>query len=97
MKEALIIIYTPDMGGPQAKDCLRRITRTDLSRAELLVYDHAYAPDGGAGAHRADALNNLRRFAGQRRVIVVDENTDIEDPKWLDKLLNSANENGRSR
>jgi hypothetical protein len=99
MKEALIILYTPDMSGPQAKDCIRRLTQTDLSRAELLVYDRANADAGrhehDDAANRQAALKNLSAFAGQRRVVVVDENTAVEDPRWLDKLLNASDENGR--
>jgi hypothetical protein len=123
MKEAMIIIYTPDMCGPQALDFVERLTRTDLSRAELLVYDHAYDDkhDVDAGEriptdagdrtpidagdripidavgrthNRASVLENLREFAGRRRVIMMDTNTVIEDPGWLDKFLNTPDEGG---
>jgi len=97
MKEALVIIYTPDMGEPEAKDYIQRLTQTDLSRAELLVYDrcHTRALDGDDGAGRDAVLKNLSEFAGQRRVVMLDTNTKIEDPKWLDKLLDAADDGGR--
>lgn len=86
MKELLIVLFTIDMNCPPTRRCIKFLKETNLSRAELLIFDTGYNPEFNEPA----VMNSLLEFAKGHPVIFLKNNVLIEDKEWILKLQNTA-------
>ncbi|MBF0343956.1 MAG: hypothetical protein HQL06_06975 [Nitrospirae bacterium] len=82
MKELMIVLDTTDMNHPRARKCIEYLKKTDLSLAELVIVDNVYSD----GFNRGACLEGFRRLAGERPIILLQDDVFIEDARWLTKL-----------
>ena len=83
MKDVLVVVCTPDLRRESARRCIESVRATDLGRAELLVVDNAFDP----AFHHAATMEQIRVLAGDRPVVFLDDDVEIDTPDWLARLF----------
>jgi GT2 family glycosyltransferase len=92
MKEALVVLCTPDMNRPTARRAIDRLKATDLARVEVYVLDNAW----DRHFRHARTMQEMLVYAGGRPVIFLDDDVFVDDRAWVDKLFAAASATGAS-
>ncbi len=90
MKDVLLVLCTPDHRRETARRCLETVRSTDLSRAELLIVDNAW----DAGFQHPATMERFRVLGGNRPIIYLDDDVEIDTSDWIERLLATHRSSG---
>ncbi|KJR41171.1 hypothetical protein MCHI_002933 [Candidatus Magnetoovum chiemensis] len=83
MKDLLIILPTSDINSPASRRCIEHLQQTDLSLAELLVYDSVYDDD----LSYPRLIQSIIELEKGRPIILIYRDVIIKEKNWIDKIL----------
>ncbi len=82
-----IILWTEDMYHPTTRRCIEGLKATDLSMAELIIYDNG----GNPTFVQADLYEDITDYCEGRPVILLKDTVLVNDSRWMYKLFQCSN------